>query len=246
MKLRNVLATVGTIGLGIAAASAANAATFTTGSLSADFEFAQNYGGTAETFNELTATSTNGANYNSGATGSYSVFGGAGNLALNGAQIVNGSASGAYAAPNPFLPTTSNYVSVYGGGAATFTLTSGASQFGIEWGSVDTSNTLSFYGKGGSFLGTISGSNIVSTLPGVNTTGGPGEGTNWNPGGTIFADIISSAPICSIVVGSGQNSFEFGNAAVSAVPLPGALPMFGAVIAGLAGFGFARRRKAKI
>jgi len=246
MKLRNTLAVAGVVALGLAAASAANAASYTDGSLTANFSFAQNYGGTIETFNELTPSSVNGSGYNSGATGGpYSVFGGVGTLSLNGAQIVNGSASGEYAAPNPFVPTTSNYVSVYGGGSATFSLTQGASAFALEWGSVDPSNSLSFYGKNGNLLGTVTGTNIVATLAGVNTTGGPGSGTNWNPGGTIYANIVSSAPIFSVVIGSGQNSFELGPAAISAVPLPAALPLFAAALAGIGGLGWVGKRKTR-
>lgn len=249
MNLRNILAVVGAFTLGIAA-SAAGAATFTDGSLTASFSFAPNYSGTIETFNELTAQSTNGAGYNGGAvSGPFSVFGGAGTLNLNGAQIVNGSASGEYAAPNPYQPDPTNFVSVYSGGAAVFNLTQGATQFGIVWGSVDSSNSLTFYGAGGvaggNVLGTVTGSSIMATLPGVNTTGGPGAGSNWNPGGTVFADIVSSAPIYAVVVGSGQNSFEFDRVAVSSVPLPAALPLFGAGLAGLAGFGWFGARKSK-
>jgi hypothetical protein len=225
-----------------ATATAAHASSYSNGSLTANFGFTQNYGGTVETFDGLTANSTNGANYNAGySSGSLAILGGAGTLTLNGAQIVNGSASGDYAAPNPGVADATNYVSVYNNGAATFSLTHGAGGLGIEWGSVDTSNSLSFYGKTGNLLGTITGQDIVNTLAGVNTTGGPGAGTNWGPGGTIYADIVSSAQIYSVVAGSGQNSFEFDN--VSAVPLPAALPLFGAALAALGGFGFRMRRR---
>jgi hypothetical protein len=230
----------------VAAAASANAATFTDGTLSADFSFAQNFSGTIADFAALTAQSTNGAGYNSSASsGPLSIFSGAGTITLNGAQVVNGSASGDYAAPNPSTPLTTNYISVYNAGTATFTITQGTSQFGIEWGSVDASNTLTFYGAGNTLLGTITGTDIVNTLPGVNTTGGPGDGTNWNPGGTIFADIISTAPIFSVVAGTGQNSFEFGMTAVSPVPLPAALPLFGVALMGLAGFGWRKTRSTK-
>jgi len=226
-----------------ATAAAASASSFTNGTLTATFGFTQNYGGTVESFGSLTPGSTNGSNYISNfGGGPYAILGGAGSLSLNGAQIVYGSASGDYAQPNPGTPDAGNYLSVYDNGRATFTLTNGASAFGIEWGSVDLSNSLSFYGKQGQLLGTVTGQDIVNSLANVNTTGGPGSGTNWGPGGTIFANIGSSAQIYSVVAGSGQNSFEIGN--VSAVPLPAALPLFGAALAGLGAFGFARRRKA--
>jgi len=227
-----------------ATAAAAHASSYTDGSLTATFGFTQNYGGTVETFGGLTASSTNGANYNASySTGNTPlvILGGAGTLALNGAQIVNGSASGDYAAPNPGVPDATNYLSVYNGGTATFSVTSGTGGVGIEWGSVDTSNYLNFYGKNGNLLGTITGQDIVNTLAGVIITGGPGVGTNWGPGGTIYADVVSSAPIYSWQAGSGQNSFEIGN--VSAVPLPAALPLFGAALAALGGFGFRMRRR---
>src|SRR5271154_7113098 len=139
----------------MAAASSAGAATYTyaTGSLTANLSFAPDCSGTVETFNELTASSVNGGGYNAGASsGPISILGGKGSLTLNGAQIVNGAGVGEYAPPNPFTPDPTNYLSVYGGGSATFSLSQGASSFGIVWGSVDASNALSFYGKTGNYL----------------------------------------------------------------------------------------------
>jgi hypothetical protein len=235
----------------VVASVPASAATLTEGTLTANFSFAPNYTGAIETFNELSAGSVNGAGYNpSAVSGPLSVFGGAGTLSLSRAQIVNGSASGEYAAPNPFKPDPTNYVSVYNGGTATFSLAQGVRDFGLVWGSVDASNSLTFYGVGGvgggDVLGTVYGSTVAASLPGVNTTGGPGPGSNWNPGGTVFADIVSSSPIYAVVAGSGQNSFEFDHVGLSDVPVPSALMLFGTALAGLVGIGWRAGRGTRI
>lgn len=164
-----------------------------------------------------------------------------GTLALSGAQIVQNSLSSEYAAPfnPPGSPAgsqeTSPYLSVYSGGTATFTLTHATSYFGLQWGSVDTYNSLSFYDHSGNLIGTVQGADVIG-LGGLNAG-------DWGVSGTAYADISSTDPIWKVIASSSGNSFEFDNVRVAAAPLPAALPMFGAVLAGLGAFGWRRRSR---
>jgi hypothetical protein len=169
------------------------------------------------------------------------------NLTLNGAQIVNGSLSGQYAAPwvgGPSGgPDTNNYVSVFGGTSASFSVASGSTYFGLLWGSVDTYNTITFYNNGNQ-VGSLTGQDVVNLVNNLITTGGPGANTNWDYQGTVYANITSTLPFNQVVMSSSGNSFEFDEVAtVSAVPLPAALPLFGAALGGIGGFGWWRKRK---
>ena len=198
----------------------------------------------------FTPTSTNGANYFASyqTAAPLQLINNLGTLSLSGAQIVSGSASGDYAAPwvTTGTPgqTASAYLSVYNGGNATFTL-NGASAFGLNWGSVDATNSVTITLANGNST-TFTGSQLVTLANlehiSLTTVGGPGSDTNWGANGSLnveFTDNTASA-IKSIVLGSGQNSFEVTDVGVSQVPLPAALPMFGAAMVGLGWF--SRRR----
>jgi hypothetical protein len=163
-----------------------------------------------------------------------------GSLQLTNAGVVQNSLGSWYAAPfNPpgspgGAQETTPYLAVYANGSATFTLNQGTDYFGLQWGSVDAYNTLTFYGKGGTLLGSIGGQQVIDD-------GGLTAGS-WGVGGTAYANIVSTAPIFQVVATSSSPSFEFDNTRVAAAPLPAALPMFGAVLAGLGAFGWRRTR----
>ena len=154
-----------------------------------------------------------------------------------GAAIVSGSASGLYAAPwvgdANGGPDQTPYVSVFGGSAATFTLSQPSTYLGVLWGSVDVDtnrNLISFY-RGEQLVGSVQGSDIASLLPDL-TTGG---GVNWFYQGTVYANITSPVAFDRVVFQDlSSNSFEFDNVAV--VPLPMALPLFASVLIGLGAF----------
>jgi len=164
-----------------------------------------------------------------------------GTLALSGAQIVQNSLSSEYAAPfnPPGSPLGSQeatpYLSVYSGGTAIFNLNSATNYFGLQWGSVDTYNSLSFYDHSGALIGTVQGAEVIG-LGGLNAG-------DWGVSGTAYADISSTDPIWKVIASSSGNSFEFDNVRVAQTPLPAALPMFGAVLAGLGVFGGWRRSR---
>jgi hypothetical protein len=207
--------------MAVAASSAANAAAVTLTTSTGPIGGAQ-----VETFDEL-GLGVPAANQ------SLAGIGGA-TLNVTGShvpEIVNGSSSGNYAAPFPVSGVdTTNYLSVFGGGKATITLAKSANYLGLLWGSVDTYNTIQFLDGADNVLTTFTGNDFA-----VN---------NGNQGlaGTFYANFFSNVPFLKVVLTSSANSFEVDNIAISSVPLPAALPLFGAALAGMGAIGRKRRK----
>ena len=152
-----------------------------------------------------------------------------GTLSLKDAQVVTG-ATGDHAIPFG-ISKTSPYVSVYTGGDAIFTFTEPVSAVSFDWGSIDTYNTLLVTTTKGQTL-TITGSELTS------------DNGNQGSGGSDFIKITSAlGDIQKLTLESNGIAFEAGNFAVSAVPLPAALPMFGLTLAGI---GAMARRRARM
>jgi hypothetical protein len=202
-------------------AGAANAATVTldtshTGPLA---------GSSLETFDELglgTPAANTPLNGLGGAT-----------LSVSNAQIVQGSSAGNYAAPFPVSGVDkTHYLSVFGGGTATITLAHAATNLGLLWGSVDRYNTISFLDGADNVLATFTGNDFA-----VNNG-------DQSLAGTYYANISSDIAFLKVVLTSTSNSFEVDNIAISAVPLPAALPLFGAALAGMSFVGRKRRKAA--
>jgi hypothetical protein len=148
------------------------------------------------------------------------------------AEIFNGNSTvfGGNGATAPFGDKT-NYLAIGNGGSATFSLSQPAHYFGFEWSSVDTFNSVSFY-DGTTLLGTIGGSDLKN------------HGGSTGSDGTYYANFTSNLPITSVVMSSKGTSFEVDNISISSVPVPAALPLFGAAVAGLGAMGKRRRKKA--
>jgi hypothetical protein len=222
-EMNRKFATLIAAAMTVTAAGAANAATVTLTTSAGPAAGAQ-----VETFDELAlgvpAPNTNLAGI-SGAK-----------LNVTGTQpseIVQGSVANQYVAPFPTGGVdTTHYLAVYGGGSATFTLSHAATYLGLLWGSVDDYNTIKFLDAANNVLTTFTGLDFISH-----------EG-NQAAAGTFYANFNSSVPFSKIVMTSGANAFEVDNVSISTVPLPAALPLFGAAVAGMSFLG-RKRAKAK-
>ena len=114
-----------------------------------------------------------------------------------------------------------------------FSLAQPAHYFGFEWNDASSGDTVTFYG--------VDDKTILAVVDGTDLMGKSKDGS-------YYANFTSNLPIGKIVLsatGSGLgNKFEVNCVTVSAVPVPAALPLFGAAVAGLGAMGKRRRRKA--
>ena len=157
---------------------------------------------------------------------------------LGGGQVVQGSVSGAYAAP---AGDTSPYLTIPTQGApGVVTATPGGTHnyFGLYWGSMDSYNTLTFF-NGATQLAAFSGNDIWDD-PNIGNANGA---RTW--GYRIYYD-FGGANVTSIAFESTQNAFEFDGlgGTVGVVPEPATWAMM------IMGFGAAgamlRRRRTAI
>ncbi len=156
-------------------------------------------------------------------------------------QVVQGAASGLYAAPfvsggnglgfgSPDQPNgvdSTKYLST-GIGSVVFDFSTHQTYFGLLWGSVDNYNTLSFY-NGANLVGSFTGTNIWTSANG-----------NQGQQGTFYVNFNDlNGSFNKVVASSTQYAFELDNVAYSgrSVPDGGAtLTLLGLVFAGLAVF----------
>jgi hypothetical protein len=160
-----------------------------------------------------------------------------GTLQLQNAAIVTGSDTINTIPGN--LGANDHYLSIYGPsisslfqpGKATFDLNSGFNTFSFEWGSIDSSNSLTVIGDNNKSY-TLTGATLLADVTSLKA------GTSSD-----YFSLTDLDGIKSVILSSTLNSFEVGNISaseVSAVPLPAALPLFGAA---LLGFALLRLRK---
>lgn len=181
-------------------------------------------GSCLETFDELALGSSNGTYGLTGITSSL--------ILSNAAQIYQGTSGNA---ATPYLDT-SKYVGIGTNGLATFTFAQPTNYFAMQWGSVDSYNTLTFY-NGATEIGTFNGQQIINAASLI--------AGNQSSHGTQFVNFISTEFFTRAVASSSGVAYEFDNIRIglSNAPLPGALPMFAAVI-GMGAYVASRRRKA--
>ncbi len=157
---------------------------------------------------------------------------------------------------NPFgVGSSNNWISIGGSGGYSVSGHSGASLYlGVNspeydltfvWGSPSSTNTVTLISNEGTKIGSVSNTgnpgqlNILDSL-GTTISTFDFAGMNSSSAGEIIR-IASTNPFSQAVfrTGNGSGGFEVGG--ISAVPLPGAMPMFGAALLGLGLL--SRRRK---
>jgi hypothetical protein len=127
-----------------------------------------------------------------------------------------------------------NYLATYSGNPETISFGSTQSYLGFLWGSVDPSNTVTFY----------NGATEIASYTGAQLNSSVGLAYYPNPASYVdFAADNAGSYFNKVVLSEAVTYFETNNyATVSAVPLPAALPMFGAALMGLGGLGLKKKR----
>jgi hypothetical protein len=141
----------------------------------------------------------------------------------NGFQIKVPPADGNGAPPASSMPAGTPYLSVLGGGTATYNFTGLVNSFQFDWGSIDAYNTLT--------ISSNKGPDIV--IPGSLNFNNPANGNQssaqTNGLFTVFGG--EGEFFSSVTFSSTGNSFEVDNLAIAAVPEPATWAMM------LIGFG---------
>jgi len=149
----------------------------------------------------------------------------------SGANLVSGSAPGAFAAPffsgstatvfgeSPAYGSDSTQYVVAGPGAtATFSFLTSQNYFGLLWGSVDADNSLTFYDTANNVIGTVYG----SAFPPATYYGDQGVD------GTSYVNVTSTVPFSKVVASNSGAQFEFDDVAYAmVVPEPSSLTSLG-------------------
>ncbi len=147
-------------------------------------------------------------------------------------ENVSGSVNGLRRSP---WDTTSNkdatYTSIGANSTAGYNFSSLVRGISFLWGSIDHWNKITFLNDG-KVVDTLFGDDVYN-----NSVAIPARGY-------ANIDIIAAASFNRVVFESTRNAFEFANLQVSAVPLPAALPLYGAGVALLGFMGWRKRRNA--
>ncbi|RBP04045.1 hypothetical protein DFR50_14117 [Roseiarcus fermentans] len=127
------------------------------------------------------------------------------------AGVYNGTKSGVAAAPYTSSgPQTTNYLAAESNGPVTINFAQNQQYFGMNWGSVDSYNTLSFY-QGSALVAQYTGSNVVASANG--SQGADGSDI-------VNFDFNNSASYNKVVMTSSSPAFEFDMIASSATAVP--------------------------
>ncbi|MCR9214959.1 MAG: hypothetical protein NXI13_14675 [Proteobacteria bacterium] len=151
-------------------------------------------------------------------------------------QGETGSVSGQRRSPweNTALPG-GTYTNVKGDSTAQWNFDGGEYRIlNLMWGSLDTYNYIEFYYFDGAT------ETLVDSLDGDDPVfAGAPYGIDF-----INAIITTDTAFNRFKILSGRNSFELANVSISAVPLPAALPLYGAGLAVMGFVGWRKRKKA--
>jgi hypothetical protein len=171
--------------------------------------------------------------------GGYTVvdtFDNADGLTGSGFQIKVPPADGNGAPPANSIPSGTPYLSVLGGGSATYTFAGSVSAFEFDWGSVDSYNTLTINSTGADPI-------VIPGLSFPNAANGNQVDAGTN--GLFRVTATAGERFNSVTFSSSSNSFEVDNLATGGVPEPASWAL---MIVGFGGAGAAlrgqRRRQA--
>jgi fibronectin-binding autotransporter adhesin len=128
--------------------------------------------------------------------------------ASGNAGVTNGSFAGVSAAPfvgpGDGHQDTTNYLSIGAGGAETITFATEQNTFGLDWGSVDSSNKIEFY-NGDTLVASFTGADVAPLLA-------SGDQGSFAANGYVeFQDL---ALFNKVVLSSSTNAFEVDNISV--------------------------------
>ena len=195
-------------------------------------------------------------------------FGDGNSISFDGkAGVYHGGAPGVAAAPyTPAGVDTANYLAAEPSGNVTIKYSEQQKYFGIDWGSVDKYNALTFY-NGDKLVDTVTGSQIAANANGNQTSQGSYlVNINFN-GNTSYDRVVASSStpafefdtvafsteVVSLEPGKGTDkptivyASDPKNPDVLGVPAPmpeiGSTPLGATVLAGAFGFAGWRRRK---
>lgn len=109
-------------------------------------------------------------------------------------------------------------------GVMTFNFSSAQTYFGLFWGSVDATNTLTFYSGAngtGLVLQTVTGQLLNTINPQVAATG---FGDPFNPWGSAYVNVNTTLGFQSVVATTGTFTFEIENVAFGTASVPNSVP----------------------
>jgi hypothetical protein len=151
--------------------------------------------------------------------------------------------SGSNANTDPSIPDT--------GAKVVLSFSGPQAYFGILWGSIDSYNTINFFmgGLGGSLVGSITGSDILTQLSGLSEGNQAVDGTAY-----LNFNADSTTPFDTVEMVSSNYAFEFDNVAYSgiqaqvlsgpAVPEPASLIVWSLLGSIFCGACWTRRKRA--
>jgi len=111
---------------------------------------------------------------------------------------------------------STQYVAVMLGSSATFNFLTPQHYFGLLWGSIGTTDCLTFYDSMNNVIGTVLGRDVPTVVP-----------ADWGPNGTGYVNITSTIAFSCVVATSPDSTFEFDDVAYSPTPEPATLLLLG-------------------
>jgi hypothetical protein len=165
------------------------------------------------------------------------------NSANNGtSSLFNGNSSGIASAPavgnaNASGKDTSDYLAVEPGDDVTLKFAESLSSFGLDWGSVDGYNSVSFY----------NGSTLITTLTGNNVPSAYANGDQYSTPNNPFVNFIATGGTFNkVVLDSTSPAFEIDNISYKVASTPESSSLLGLLAFGVVGGAAVLRKKSHV